>query len=117
MATGRKDEAQVAKAEGKTGGKQPERYDEVVGRLEAVVKQLETGELSLEDSLKAFEEGIGLVRRGERLLADAEARIEQLLSKDGELQAVPLQTPGSATPEPAPPRTTAPGADDDDVPF
>lgn len=116
MATGRKDEAEVAKAEGKTGGKQPERYDEVVGRLEEVVKRLETGELSLEDSLKAFEEGIGLVRRGERLLSDAETRIEQLLSKDGELQAVPLET-ASAPREPVPARVAGPGVDDDDVPF
>jgi exodeoxyribonuclease VII small subunit len=64
-----------------------EKYGEVVQRLEEVVRRLEGGELSLEDSLKDFEEGIRLVRKGEGLLNDAERRIEQLLA-DG--TAIPL---------------------------
>jgi exodeoxyribonuclease VII small subunit len=71
--------------------KSRETYGEVVQRLEDVVRRLEGGELSLEDSLKAFEEGIGLVRRGERLLGEAEKRIEQLLVDGGEERAVPLE--------------------------
>jgi exodeoxyribonuclease VII small subunit len=63
----------------------------VVERLDSVVKRLEGGELSLEDSLREFEEGIRLVRRGEKLLTDAERRIEQLLSDGGEDRAIPLQ--------------------------
>jgi len=84
-------------------GAQP-KYGEVVQRLEDVVRRLEGGDLSLEDSLKAFEEGIGLVRKGEKLLGDAEKRVEQLLSEDGEDKAVPLDLP--ATPD-----------GKDDVPF
>uniref|UniRef100_UPI001E58427E exodeoxyribonuclease VII small subunit n=1 Tax=Myxococcus sp. AB036A TaxID=2562793 RepID=UPI001E58427E len=41
----------------------PEQYGDVVSRLEETVGRLESGNLSLEDSLKAFEEGIRLVRR------------------------------------------------------
>lgn len=110
----------MARAEAKGNqGKQGERYDEVVGRLEAVVKQLETGELSLEDSLKAFEEGIGLVRKGERLLADAEQRIEQLLSQDGELREVPLESNVAPAPVAGKPAAGKPPSADEneDVPF
>ncbi|MBX5482009.1 MAG: exodeoxyribonuclease VII small subunit [Myxococcaceae bacterium] len=90
--------------------------------------RLETGKLSLEDSLQAFEEGIGLVRRGEALLGEAEKRIEQLLEAGGELKAVPLELPptgpqgGSpaarpAQRTPAPHAPTPPPPEDDDVPF
>jgi exodeoxyribonuclease VII small subunit len=91
-------------------------YAEVVGKLEDVVKRLEGGELSLEESLKAFEEGIGLVKRGEALLVAAEKRIDQLLEEDGELKEVPLDPDSEARP---PSRTPAPMApkDDEDVPF
>lgn len=96
--------------ETKTSDQRPEKYGDVVQRLEEVVKRLEGGELSLEDSLQAFEEGIGLVRRGEKLLSAAEKRIEQLLDDDGEPKVVPLEIPAPAA---APP---ARRADDEDVP-
>jgi exodeoxyribonuclease VII small subunit len=104
--------AKEAKARG-------ESYGEVVQRLEDVVHKLEAGELSLEDSLKAFEEGIGLVRRGERLLNEAEKRIEQLLADGGEDRAVPLQSPapgaGLLASRPVP--TPAVAGAEEDVPF
>ena len=93
-------------------------YGEVVQKLEDVVKRLESGELSLEDSLKAFESGIGLVRKGEQLLADAEARIEQLLVEDGAERAVPLELKDAAPAEARPAKVgKSKAADDDDVPF
>jgi len=55
-------------------------YEEVIGRLEEVVKRLEAGNLPLEESLKSFEEGVGLVRLGEARLNEAEKRVEQLLA-------------------------------------
>jgi len=105
-----------------TGGKV--HYDEVVKRLEAIVESLEGGELSLEDSLERFAEGITLVKQGEGLLTDAEKRIEQLLSEDGrtapievkELPAAPSTAATRAAPA-APSTKPAPAADDDDVPF
>ena len=54
-------------------------------------EQLEGGGLSLEDSLEKFAEGISLVRKGEKLLSEAEKRIEQLLSDDGGAKVVPLE--------------------------
>ncbi len=93
-----------------------EKYGDVVRRLEDVVKRLEGGELALEDSLKAFEEGIGLVRRGETLLTDAEKRIEQLLSEDGQDRAVPLEL-ASSRQDRAPAPAAASEVEEEDIPF
>lgn len=101
-------------------------YGEVVSRLQQIVESLEGGELSLEESLEKFEQGIGLVKQAEGILGDAEKRIEQLLSDDG--RAVPLKIAENVSAEPpraaAPtkkPMTTptpAPAVDlEDDVPF
>jgi exodeoxyribonuclease VII small subunit len=57
------------------------KFEDCLGRLEQIVGQLEAGNLSLEDSLKVFEEGIGLARHCAKYLADAERRIE-ILAKD-----------------------------------
>jgi exodeoxyribonuclease VII small subunit len=90
-------------------------YGDVVGRLQQIVESLEGGELSLEASLERFAEGVQLVKRGEKLLAEAEKRVEQLLSDDG--RTAPLN-PGETAPagaKAAPARR--PGGKDDDVPF
>lgn len=49
-----------------------------LAELEGIVRSLEEGELTLEESLKAFERGISLVRRCNALLDGAEQRIEIL---------------------------------------
>jgi len=54
-------------------------FDEVIARLRAVVERLEQGNLGLEDSLRAYEEGVGLARRGHQLLDGAEKRVELLV--------------------------------------
>ena len=74
-----------------TKEKSGEQYSDVVQRLQALVEQLESGGLSLEDSLERFAEGIQLVRKGEKLLSEAEKRIEQLLSDDSGTKVAPLE--------------------------
>ena len=58
------------------------KFEDCLVRLEQIVSQLEAGNLSLEDSLKVFEEGIGLARHCAKYLADAEHRIEVLAKDD-----------------------------------
>jgi exodeoxyribonuclease VII small subunit len=67
-------------------------FEDALQRLEQLVDQLEAGQLGLEESLKVFEEGVGLARRCARYLDDAEKRIE-LLTRDesGTLRTEPLQ--------------------------
>lgn len=57
------------------------KFEEALGRLEQIVQTLEAGNLPLEESLKAFEEGIALARLCASQLEAAERRIE-LLTKD-----------------------------------
>jgi exodeoxyribonuclease VII small subunit len=68
-----------------------EGFDQVLERLRHVVDRLEQGNLSLEDSLKTFEEGIGLARKGHALLDAAEKRVEILVKgEDGADAAAPF---------------------------
>lgn len=55
-------------------------FEKSVGELEDIVKQLEKGELTLEESLKQFEKGIGLARLCQDALNQAEQKIETLTS-------------------------------------
>jgi exodeoxyribonuclease VII small subunit len=68
------------------------KFEDALARLEQIVDTLEAGNLPLEDSLKAFEEGVGLARRCARYLEEAEKRIE-LLTKDetGLLRTEPFE--------------------------
>ncbi len=68
------------------------KFEDALLRLERIVDQLEAGNLGLEESLKVFEEGVGLARRCAKYLDEAEKRIE-LLTRDesGLLKTEPLQ--------------------------
>jgi exodeoxyribonuclease VII small subunit len=62
-------------------------FESALEELEQVVEQLESGELSLEDSLSAFEKGVGLVRFCNQKLSEVEKKIELLVKdKEGKLQ-------------------------------
>lgn len=58
--------------------------------LQTLVERLENGELSLEESLAAFEQGIALTRECQGALAQAEQKVQILLERDGELAAQPF---------------------------
>jgi len=60
------------------GGDLP--FEKAMTRLSAIVEELESGQLSLEESLLRFEEGIGLARASQKKLDEAEAKVELLLS-------------------------------------
>lgn len=65
-------------------------FDQILARLREVVTRLESGELSLEQSLQVYEEGVQLARRGQQLLASAEKRVEILVSASGKLEVAPF---------------------------
>ena len=72
--------------------KDKRKFEEAVEELERVVEQLESGELSLEDSLAAFENGVRLVKLCNQKLTEVERKIELLVKdKDGKLQLKPLE--------------------------
>jgi exodeoxyribonuclease VII small subunit len=67
-----------------------DKFEDNLTRLEEIVRKMESGDLSLEDSLKAFEEGIKLSRLCAKKLDESERRVEVLLKQDGELTTAPF---------------------------
>jgi len=66
-------------------------FEDDFKRLEKVVEKLEQNEISLEESLKLFEEGVKLSRECSLTLDKAEKKVEILLKgKNGEIKAVPF---------------------------
>jgi exodeoxyribonuclease VII small subunit len=57
-----------------------ENFDGLLDRLRSIVERMEQGGLGLEESLKLFEEGIGLSNRLLEVLNRSEGRVEELLS-------------------------------------
>ncbi len=63
---------------------EPVDFEKALAELESLVEHMESGELSLEDSLKSFERGIALTRQCQQALTAAEQKVEILTGKDGE---------------------------------
>jgi exodeoxyribonuclease VII small subunit len=66
-------------------------FEASLARLEAIVDELESGELDLEASLARFEEGVTLSRRCASQLADARQRIDVLVEENGALFERPFE--------------------------
>ena len=68
------------------------KFEEALARLEAIVAELERGELPLEDSMRIFEEGIKLSKVCLKMLDDAERRVEILVKdKNGRKRTRPFE--------------------------
>jgi exodeoxyribonuclease VII small subunit len=65
-------------------------FDQILARLREVVTRLESGDLTLEQSLQIYEEGVQLARRGQHLLTTAERRVEILVSASGGIEVAPF---------------------------
>jgi exodeoxyribonuclease VII small subunit len=66
-------------------------FEKSLTRLEEVVKRMEGPDLSLDEAMKLFEEGVTLSRECQKQLEEAEGRVEILLKKaDGKIVAEPF---------------------------
>lgn len=63
-------------------------FEKKLNRLEEIVQKMEKGELSLDESLKLFEEGVKLSRDCHGQLTTAEAQVKKLVSVDEKGNAV-----------------------------
>jgi exodeoxyribonuclease VII small subunit len=71
------------------------RFEEALASLERIVRDLEGGDLPLDDALKLFEEGVRLSRFCSKKLDEAEKRIEILMrSADGDDRPEPFRPEG-----------------------
>ncbi|MFT5483682.1 MAG: exodeoxyribonuclease VII small subunit [Halieaceae bacterium] len=66
-------------------------FEASLAALEALVEEMEEGNLSLEDSMKAFETGVKLTRECQQALKTAEQKVQLLMERSGELVAVPFE--------------------------
>lgn len=60
-------------------------FEEEMAKLETIVTELEKGDLSLDESVKKFEEGINISKDCNSMLETAEKKISILLENDGEI--------------------------------
>lgn len=77
-------------------------FEKALAELEKIVEALEAGELSLDEALKQYEEGVKLTRACQAKLQEAEKKIE-ILTKglNGELKPLPFETDSSEDSVPA----------------
>ena len=74
-------------------GKQQLSFEESMQRLDAIVRQLERGDVPLEASLALFEEGTALIAACSKLLDTAEQKIVRLKKgSDGEPVELPMES-------------------------
>ncbi len=75
--------------------KREKSFEEALRRLENIVRELEEGELSLEEALSKFEEGIRLSRFCTQKLTQAEEKVKKLIkTAEGEFKIQPLDIEG-----------------------
>ncbi len=68
-------------------------YEDSLERLEEIVQRLESGKLTLDESLKLFEEGTRLTKVCQSRLTEAELRIERLVGEGGQVEEMPSSAP------------------------
>jgi exodeoxyribonuclease VII small subunit len=74
---------------------EPVDFEKALAELEAIVKQLEAGSLTLDKSLELFERGVGLARQCKEQLAAAELKVSQLVKdKEGLFGEEPFEEKG-----------------------
>ena len=91
-------------------------FESALAELEAIVRTLEQGDLTLEQSLERFERGIKLSRFCHTRLEHAERRVE-VLTEQGELRPAPPDIGGGGEADRGGSPEPGGGAADDDIPF
>ena len=85
--------------------KSDRKFEEELKDLEAIVARIDSGELSLEESIGAFERGVGLIKSLTQKLEEVEKKVELLVkNSQGQLVTTNLYGRGGAK-------------DDEDIPF
>ena len=98
----------------------PKKFEEQLADLEQIVGQIDAGELSLEESIAAFERGVALVRSLNHKLDEIERKVEVLIkTAQGDLKGLPFEA-GAGEPgdtESGEGGTQTDTDKDDDIPF
>jgi exodeoxyribonuclease VII small subunit len=90
-------------------------FEEALERLETIVEELEGGQLTLEQSLQHYEEGMKLSKRLTRRLDEAEKTIERLVESNDDDAPAPAKKPRK--PGTTPVELDLGGGSNDELPF
>ena len=71
--------------------KKTPQLEQSLDSLEALAERMESGELTLEESLQAFEQGVKLTRECQQALSQAEQKVRILLEQDPQAEPVPFE--------------------------
>ena len=71
------------------------RFEDALSELETLVRSLESGDASLEESIEQFERGVALSRYCRQSLGEAEQKVRILLEEDGGERLEPFETSGT----------------------
>ena len=66
-------------------------FEASIEKLEKLVEKMEDGDLTLEESLKVFEEGVKLTRECQQALVDAEQKVRVLMEEGGEVTSTDFE--------------------------
>ena len=66
-------------------------FETSLDKLEKLVEEMEVGDLTLEESLKIFEEGVKLTRECQQALANAEQKVKLLIEENGEITSTDFE--------------------------
>ncbi|NBC47944.1 MAG: exodeoxyribonuclease VII small subunit [Gammaproteobacteria bacterium] len=91
----------------------PKQFEASLQALEAIVDQLEHGDLTLEASLEAFERGVRLSRGCQQALEQAEQRVRILTEQTTEAEPEPFSVSGQPPGAPSSQPTPDPGSEND----
>ncbi|WP_343846398.1 exodeoxyribonuclease VII small subunit [Bowmanella denitrificans] len=69
-------------------------FEQSLAELESIVKQMEGGDLPLEEALAQFERGIELTRHSQSKLSQAQQKVSILMEKQGQAELVPFDDAG-----------------------
>ncbi len=62
------------------------KFEDAIKKLEEIAKELESGELGLDESVSKFEEGMKISKNCTKMLNEAEKRINILINNDGDIE-------------------------------
>lgn len=68
-------------------------FEVALKKLEGIVESLENGDVSLEEALKAYEEGVKMAEICSKRLTEAQRRVEVLMKTGGKFKTAPLEGP------------------------
>ena len=74
---------------------QNDTFEQAMAKLEAIVRDVEEGKIGLQESIKRYEQGMGLLKRCREILSEAEMKIQKLqVTPEGEIRPEPFQQEG-----------------------